>query len=587
MNKYLSKYKYLFKDHKKVVITCIVLICIQGIIGIGATLFSAYYGIDVALVSKDLNKIIVFAVVSFLFSLLTAILFHTMYQIGLKESVKIAVNLKNKIFNKAIYLDMKYHSKHSSGAILNIIDYDTDMVTSHITWTIPMLVRAILRVTLTIILVTIINYKLSIILWITLPIVTFIALLVSKKRSVLHEKSRRVNRDTISHINERIMGFKTVKSLNLEDESKEELDLLTKKRFKYRMQGNIFVQSFWRLFDLAFYLCLAAMFIMSYELSVSYGEIYLYYNLFRLCIDSITQVTNSIETFSEEVVSIDKIHDILEYKQEIVNYPEVCYPNNKLGGFIEFKNVHFYYNPGEVILDDFTLNIKEKEKVAIVGKTGSGKSTIANLLFRFYEPRGGYISIDKLDYRRYHMEYLHNEIGFILQDPLLFDDTIINNVKYGALNASEEEIVNACKLVGAHEFIIRLKDGYNTSIGEGGIILSLGQKQLLAFARVVLSNPSIVILDEATSNIDSQTENLIQRNIETLFKDKTCIFIAHRLSTIKNVDTIIYLEKGKIVEKGNHMELMNLNGKYAELYNNQFIERSLNSILGKEKEYEY
>ena len=214
-------------------------------------------------------------------SLTTGILFHTMYQLGLKESVKIAVNLKNKIFDKAIYLDMKYHSKHSSGAILNIIDYDTDMITSHITWTIPMLIRAILRVILTMLLVTVINPRLSIILWITLPIVTCIALFVSKKRSKLHEKSRRVNKMSISHINERIMGFKTVKALNLEEESKKELDNLTKERFKYRMQGNVFVQSFWRLFDLAFYLCLAAMFIMSYELNVSYGEIYLYYNLFR------------------------------------------------------------------------------------------------------------------------------------------------------------------------------------------------------------------------------------------------------------------------------------------------------------------
>ena len=587
MNKYFSRYKYLFKDHKKIIITCIVLICIQGILGIGGTLFSAYYGIDVALASREINKIIIFAIVSFIFSMATGILFHTMYQIGLKESVKIAVNLKNKIFNKAIYLDMKYHSKHSSGAILNIIDYDTDMVTSHITWTIPMMIRAMLRVTLTMLLVTIINPKLSLILWVALPIVTSISLLVSKKRSKLHEKSRRVNRKTISHINERIMGFKTIKALNLEEESKKELVALTNERFKYRMQGNVFVQSFWRLFDLVFYLCLACMFIMSYELNVSYGEIFLYYNLFRLCLDSITQVTNSIETFSEEVVSIEKIHDILEYKDEIVNKYDACYPNNKLGGFIEFKDVSFYYNEGEVVLDRFTLNIEEKEKVAIVGKTGSGKSTIANLLFRFYEPRSGYISIDKLDYTKYHLEYLHNEIGFILQDPLLFDDTIINNVRYGKLDASEEEIINACKLVGAHDFITRLKDGYNTNIGEGGIILSLGQKQLLAFARVILSNPSIVILDEATSNIDSHTESLIQHNIDTLFKDKTCIFIAHRLSTIKNVDTIIYLEKGKIIEKGNHKELMLLDGKYAALYNNQFVERTLNTILGKEKEYEY
>jgi ATP-binding cassette subfamily B protein len=570
MNKYLDKYKYLFKDHKKVIVTCIILICIQGAIGIGATLFSAYYGIDIALASRDLYKIIIFAIISFVFSMTTGILFHVMYQIGLKESVKIGVNLKNKIFNKAIYLDMKYHSKHSSGAILNIIDYDTDMVTSHMTWTIPMMLRSVLRVVFSMVLVTIINPRLSLILWVALPIVTLLSLFVSKKRSKLHEKSRRVNREAISHINERIMGFKTVKSLNLEEESKKELGVLTHKRFKYRMQGNIFVQSFWRMFDIAFYLCLAMMFIMSYDFGVSYGEIYLYYNLFQLCLNSITQVTNSIETFAEEIVSIDKIHDILEYKDDIYNRYDSCYPNNKLGGFIEFKDVSFYYNEGEVVLDRFTLNIEEKEKVAIVGKTGSGKSTIANLLFRFYEPRSGYISIDKLDYTKYHLEYLHNEIGFILQDPLLFDDTIINNVKYGKLDATLEEVERALELANCSSFIKKLPNGKDTLLTEGATNISLGQRQLITIARAVLANPKILILDEATSSVDTRTEKNIQDAMVRLMSQRTSIIIAHRLSTIKDADLIVVLDKGVVKEIGNHEQLIELGGSYYNLYQTQF-----------------
>jgi len=580
MNKVFNKYKYLFKEYKKIFTICVVLIILQTIIGIASTIFSAFYGINVAFVSGDFNKIIIYAIITFILTFLSSILFHAMYQKGLKEGVKIGINLKNRIFNKTIYLDMKYHSKHSSGAVLNMIDYDTDMLTSHITWTLPMLVRSIFRVVASISIVTIINYKLSLILWLALPLFTVLALYVSRKRSKIHELVRRLSRRSISHINERIMGFKTVKSLNLEEESKEELNGLMKERTKLRMKANVFVQSFWRLFDLTFYICLACMFLMAYKFNVSYGEIFLYYKLFQLCLDSITQVTNNIETFSEEFVSIEKIYDILNYKEDIVDRYDACYPNNKLEGLIEFKNVDFSYKEGEVILDDFSLIIKEKEKVAIVGKTGSGKSTIANLLFRFYEPNGGYISIDHLDYTKYKLEYLHKEIGFILQDPLLFDDTILNNIRYSRLDASEEEIIKACKLVGAHEFIMKLKNGYDTNIGEGGIILSLGQKQLLAFARIVLSNPSIVILDEATSNIDSETESLIQKNIKKLFKDKTCVFIAHRLSTIKDVDKIVYLENGKIVEMGNHKELMKLNEKYATLYNNQFVEKNLKDILG-------
>ena len=225
------------------------------------------------------------------------------------------------------------------------------------------------------------------------------------------------------------------------------------------------------------------------------------------------------------------------------------------------------------------MKIPNKTKVAIVGKTGSGKSTIASLLFRFYEPNEGKIIIDGIDYTNYKIQYLHDQIGFILQEPLLFDDTILNNVKYGKKDANDSEVIEACKVVGADEFISKLKDGYYTNIGEGGILLSVGQKQLLSFARLVLSNPNIIILDEATSNIDSHTEQIIQKNIDELFKDKTCVYIAHRLSTIRNVDKIIYLDKGKIVEEGNHEQLMKLNGKYATLYNNQFVESNLKKIL--------
>ena len=189
------------------------------------------------------------------------------------------------------------------------------------------------------------------------------------------------------------------------------------------------------------------------------------------------------------------------------------------------------------------------------------------------------IKIGDNDYTKYRIQNLHREIGFILQDPMLFDDTILNNLKYAKENASEEEIQDAIKFVGADEFIFKLKDGINTKIGESGIMLSNGQKQLLALARIVLKNPSIIIFDEATANIDSGTEMIIQKNISKLFKGKTCIYIAHRLSTIKDADVIVYLENGKIVEMGSHSELMQKNGKYAALYNNQFLKEQISEII--------
>jgi len=223
--------------------------------------------------------------------------------------------------------------------------------------------------------------------------------------------------------------------------------------------------------------------------------------------------------------------------------------------------------------------MEPKQKVALVGRTGSGKSTIASLIYRFYEPTKGKILFDDKDYLDLPQKFIRNNIGFILQDALLFDDSIANNIRYGKQDATLDEIKEVCKKVGLHEVIEKSTDKYDTRVGEGGLLLSNGQKQLVAFARVLLKNPDIIILDEATSSIDSKTEQLIQECINKQFKDKTCIFIAHRLSTIKDVDNIIYIDKGKIIEQGNHNELMKLKGNYYKLYTNQFYNKLLDEQL--------
>lgn len=581
MNKYILNCKELLGKHKKTIYLCIILIIIQTIVNLSSSMFSALYGINVALASKNLSKILISVIISFLLTIISISLFHYMYQISIKALKEIAKETKKKVFNNAIELDVNYHNHHASGGILNTIDYDVDLFCNNVGWTIEMICRHVLRIVLIFLLITILNIRLSLILWIIAPTFAIFVFITSKKQSKIHDKRREVNKKRISYINEGITGVKTIKSLNLEDNANKEFKIFNKTYFKYRMIGLSLNQATWRIFDIAFYGALALLFINSYKLSVSYGELYLYYNLFRMCLGSITELSSQIDAFSEEIVSIEKVHNLIHQKSLVKDKEITINKNDNLEGNISFKNITFKYPGGETVLTNFNLDIPSKTKVAIVGKTGSGKSTIASLLFRFYEPSKGTITIDNMDYTDLKLSYLHKQMGFILQEPLLFDDTILNNIKYGKLDASKEEVINACKLVGAHDFIIKQKDGYDTNIGEGGIILSMGQKQLLAFARVVLSNPSIIILDEATSNIDSQSEALIQRNIDTLFKDKTCLFIAHRLSTIKNVDNIIYLDKGKIIESGNHNQLLELNGKYATLYNNQFIESNIKKMLEK------
>jgi ATP-binding cassette subfamily B protein len=233
--------------------------------------------------------------------------------------------------------------------------------------------------------------------------------------------------------------------------------------------------------------------------------------------------------------------------------------------------VTFYYNPKEIILDKFNLKVKAGQTVALVGHTGSGKTTIVNLFARFYEPRAGEILIDGKDYRKRSLSWLHSRLGYVLQMPELFSTSIKENIRYGNLEASDEEVIAASKAVGLDEFVNTLEKGYDTHVGEAGNLLSVGQKQLISFARAIIADPRILILDEATSSIDSEAEAKIQKATDELLKGRTSFVVAHRLSTIVNSDLIVVLENGKIIEQGTHAELLGNRGHYFELYRNQFI----------------
>ena len=250
----------------------------------------------------------------------------------------------------------------------------------------------------------------------------------------------------------------------------------------------------------------------------------------------------------------------------------------KIRGDIEFKDVSFSYKNGEKVLEKFNLKVKKGETIALVGETGSGKSTIVNLLCRFYEPSSGQIFIDGKEYRERSLLWLQSNIGYVLQSPHLFSGTIKDNIIYGKLQASQEEVERAAKLVNAHDFIMNLDKGYDTEVGEGGGNLSTGEKQLISFARAIIANPAIFVLDEATSSIDTETEKMIGHAIEKALSDRTSFVIAHRLSTIVSADKILVISKGKIIEAGNHRELLRKKGYYYRLYTNQLLlEKELES----------
>ena len=267
---------------------------------------------------------------------------------------------------------------------------------------------------------------------------------------------------------------------------------------------------------------------------------------------------------------VDEYGDITKSKKE--NWPES-------DGNIRFKDVSFGYKDGEYVLDDFNLEVQAGETIALVGETGSGKSTIVNLACRFYEPTKGEVLIDGVDYRKRSMLWLHSSLGYVLQTPHLFSGTIKENIAYGCLTASDNEINEAAKLVNAHEFITGLEKGYDSEVGEGGSLLSTSEKQLIYFARAIITGPKIFVLDEATSSVDTETEKKIQDATHKVLEDRTSFIIAHRLSTIRSADRIIVVQKGKITEMGTHHELLKLKGYYYRLYSNQFMEEQESELL--------
>jgi ATP-binding cassette subfamily B protein len=295
----------------------------------------------------------------------------------------------------------------------------------------------------------------------------------------------------------------------------------------------------------------------------------------------VSDVARVYAEMQHAIASAERMFSLLDSQPEVVDRPNATDPGT-LKGDIVFENVEFYYDPQKPVLKNFSLTIKQGETIALVGATGGGKSTIVNLVCRFYEPRSGRITIGGQDYTTMPLNAIHSKLGMVLQTPHLFSGTIRENIRYGRLDASDADIEAAAKLSGAHAFISALEHGYDEEVGEGGILLSVGQKQLLSLARAILAEPEIFVMDEATSSVDTLTEALIQQGMEAVMKDRTSFVIAHRLSTIKKADRIIVIANGEIQEMGSHAELLRQRGYYYNLYTQQFrqeLERSYDEVF--------
>ncbi len=488
----------------------------------------------------------------------------------------IANNFRQATFRHLQKLSFSFFDKHPVGWLMARLTSDTSKVASIIPWFLLDMVWGITFILAISIMMILINWQLALLVMITVPLLIFITQLFQRKLLHSQRAVRRVNSKITAAFNENIMGVKTSKALVREQHNLTEFQQLSASLYEHsvinRLQASVYLPLMLSIgsFGIAITLWYGG---ISSQGTLSLGELVAFMQYAALFYIPIQEMSETFTQFQSAQASAERVQGLLDTDSQISDYSEGFERLENLTEkitSIQFKDVEFYYNIEDPVLQRFNLNVEPGDTIALVGATGSGKSTIVNLVTRFYQPVNGEIQINNIDYRLYPLHDLQSRFGIVSQTPHLFSGTIIENIRYGRLQATDEEIYKVAEQVNARDFIMALKDGYNTRIGEGGSRLSTGQKQLISLARALLSDPDVFILDEATSSIDTETEKSIQGAIEQAFRGRISFVVAHRLSTIKSANKILVIDKGKIVEQGSHVNLLSQKGRYYQLYHNQF-----------------
>ena len=503
--------------------------------------------------------------------------------------LKFYKGLTKKTFAKVQDQPFSFFDRSSVGWLMARISSDTSRLGEIISWGLIDIVYAIFKLVFIFIIMWTINFKLSLIMLIIIPVVCVAATLFNNLIIRLSRKQRRINSEITSALNEGISGAKTSKTLVLEEKNIKEFSNTVNKYKAVTVKISWTQSAFYQIIAFSSALALAFMGYYGGMSVLDSSILFLFLSYSTSFFEPVLIIARLTNDLKHAQVAAERVFNLNDIVPEIIDSPEVIekygdYINFKkenweeLNGDIEFENVTFAYKKGKEVLKGFNLKVKQGQSIALVGETGAGKSTIVNLISRFYEPTSGVIKIDGVDYKKRSVAWLHSYLGYVLQTPHLFSGTIKENIRYGNLNATDEQVYEAARIAHAEEFILKLENGYDSEVGEGGNRLSLGQKQLISFARAIIANPKILILDEATSSIDTQTEHDIQQAIKNILKGRTSFVVAHRLSTIVNSDLILVISDGQITEQGTHQELMKLKGYYYKLFTNQFIEEKMKEL---------
>lgn len=583
-----------FKPYNKKITAIIILMLITAAMDLSLPLFQKY-AVDTFIVQKTTDKLEGFIAAYFLALMIMTISVNIFARLAIIVEMYIGKDLRKDIFTHLQNLSLSYYNTTPVGYILARTMSDTNKIGTMIAWGLVDVFWSFAYVIGAFIAMFLLNFQLALIVALVVPFMALLTAYFQKKLLITSRKQRKVNSKMTGYFNEGITGARTSKTLviehrNLDDFMNVSFEL---KSASVRLQSlnAIYIPIIVFLGSLAAAIVLArgGYLAMNQMLQIGTLSAFLAY-----AINIFEPIQNLARTYSEIVslqANIERVIELLETEplikdseHVIAKYGDNIHPKKEnwepIIGEIEFKNVTFKYPDGdEEVLKNFNLHIKPGTNVAIVGETGAGKSTLVNLACRFFEPTEGEILIDGANYKERSQLWLHSNIGYVLQNPHLFSGTIKENIKYGNLDATNEEIIKAAEIVSVDIIAEKLEKGYDSEVGEGGDRLSTGEKQLISIARAILANPRIFVLDEATSSIDTNTEKLIQKGIDYLLKGRTSFIIAHRLSTIKKADIILVVKDGKIVEQGTHKSLIESKGYYYTLYTKQFEEEKTLEVL--------
>ena len=589
----LPKMAWLFRAYRKEMILIIVTILLFSAADLAVPVFQRY-ALNHFVGEGTLDTMPGFLLAFLAVILVFAVSGYINTKVCLATEVRMGRDMRNRAFSHLQQLSFDYYSQNSVGYIHARVMSDTSRIGETITWNLGDTVFFVLEILGSIGVMLYYNARLTGLVLIIVPVISLLYALFQGKLFRLHSEVREINSRITGNFNEGITGARTIKSLVIEDKIYGDFEKETDSMFRTSMRSARMKGVLNAMTTLA---TSAALAIVLWKGGViareEVGTFSLFMSYARGLMDPVNILVESLSLFIQGKVNIARYSKLMETQPTVKDRPEVteiygdCFDPKKenweeLKGDLEFEHVDFRYPDGdEDVLKDFNLKIPFGTNLAIVGETGAGKSTLANLICRFYEPTGGRLLVDGRDARERSQLWLHSSLGYVLQTPQLFTGTIRENLKYGNPDASDEKIMRAIDLVSARSVIDKLEKGLDTNVGEGGDLLSAGEKQLISFARAILADPKILILDEATASVDTLTEQKIQAAIDQVIKGRTSVVIAHRLSTVRSADVILVVEGGRIVEQGRHEELLKRKGSYYRLWMRQFEEDAAQQVFGK------